>query len=281
MISAKATNTVYLSELLYSDKRFTQACQVLTNQLHKHKIAYKFIKGTKDIWCRDYMPIQVNEEEFIQFRYEPSYLNAYPDLQSCPKEISKSNNITSKFSNINLDGGNLVNHESRAIITDRIFDENPAYSNKVKLITDIENLLGAEVIVIPQIKSDMTGHADGLVRFIDHDTILGNDRNSEYKYWSSKLNRVLKDYSISYIDIPFLDCTIKDFPDHAIGCYVNYLEVKDLIIIPVFEIAENKDDEVISLFRQIFPDRKLEAINYNKIGLHGGLLNCTTWTIQE
>jgi len=281
MITAKDTNTVYLSELLFSDERFAKTSQILTNLFDKHAIAYKFIKGTKDIWCRDYMPVQVKKEEFIQFRYEPSYLKYHPELQSCPKEISKLNNIFPQLSNINLDGGNIVNWSDRAIITDRVFDENPAYTNKTKLITEIENLLSAEVIVIPQIKSDMTGHSDGLVRFINRSTILGTDRNSEYKYWSSKINNILKDNGIDYIDIPFYDCQIKNFPEHAIGCYVNFLEVKNLIIIPIFETAGNKDDEVINLFKQIYLDRKIETINYNAVGLHGGLLNCTTWTIQE
>jgi agmatine deiminase len=59
------------------------------------------------------------------------------------------------------------------------------------------------------------------------------------------------------------------------------LEVNDLIVLPVFEVKKNKDQEVIDLFMRIFPDRKIETINYNEIGQYGGLLNCTTWTIEE
>jgi len=48
-------------------------------------------------------------------------------------------------------------------------------------------------------------------------------------------------------------------------------------VIPIFETEKNKDQEVYDKFRMIFPDRKIETINYNEIGFYGGLLNCTTW----
>jgi len=61
---------------------------------------------------------------------------------------------------------------------------------------------------------------------------------------------------------------------------VNYLEVENLIVLPIFETKNNKDKEVYDMFRQVFPDRKIEIMTYNEIGLYGGLLNCTTWTIK-
>lgn len=281
MIAGKAIDTVYSSEILLTDKRFTKTCNALTELLEKHSIKYDFLKATKDIWCRDYMPIQIEKGKFVQFRYEPSYLKDDLEIQSDPKEVCKANNIKPQFSKINLDGGNVVNWSDRAIITDRVFDENPEFSSKNKLIAEIEKLLDVEIIVIPQIKSDMTGHADGMVRFVDKNTVLGNDREKEFKYWKNGINQILKEKGIEYIDIPFLDHKERKYPDHAIGCYVNYLEVENLIVLPIFETEKNKDQEVYDKFREIFPVRKIETINYNEIGFYGGLLNCTTWTIKD
>ena len=147
---------------------------------------------------------------------------------------------------------------------------------------DLSELLEAEVIIIPAQNGDMTGHADGMVRFIDHDTILGNNRSDEYKYWKNGIEKVLKDYSIKYIDVPFF-YGYKDskHPDNAIGVYVNYLEVGNLIILPVFEVEGNKDAEAIAAFKQIFPDKMIEAIKYNEVALEGGTLNCSTWTYKS
>jgi agmatine deiminase len=281
MIAGKETNMVYFSEKLRSDKRFTKTCNALTQLLEKHSIKYDSLKATKDIWCRDYMPIQTEKGKFVQFRYEPSYLQEELELQSDPKEVCKANDFKPALSKINLDGGNVVNWSNRAIITDRVFDENPDYTSKTKLISEIEKLLDVEIIIIPQINSDMTGHADGLIRFVDRNTLLGNDREHEYKYWKNGINKVLKNHGLDYIDIPFLDHKEKKFTYHAIGCYLNYLEVKDLIILPIFETENNKDIKVYDIFKQIFPQRKIETINFNAVGLYGGLLNCTTWTIKN
>ncbi len=281
MVLSKDTNTVYLSELLHTDSRFTNSCNKLTTILDKHGIPYMFIKATKDIWCRDYMPVQIEKGELVQFRYEPSYLKDDLHLQSDPKIVCQANNLNPEFTKINLDGGNIVNWSDRAIITDRIFDENPEFKSKTKLISEIEKLLNVELIVIPQIKSDMTGHADGLVRFVDRSTILGNDREQEYTYWKNGINKVLEEHGIEYIDVPFFEFKERKYKDNAIGCYINFLEVKNLIVLPIFEIDRNLDGEAFNLFKKVYSDRVIETINFNEVGFLGGLLNCTTWTIQE
>jgi len=93
MVTSKESNKVCFSERLLSDERFTQTCNALTELLEKHSVKYSFLKATKDIWCRDYMPIQIDKEKFVQFRYEPSYLKDDLELQSDPKEVCKANNI--------------------------------------------------------------------------------------------------------------------------------------------------------------------------------------------
>lgn len=279
----KGKEIVYLSELL--EERFPDAFNRLTSILKKHGVDYRLLKGTKDIWCRDYMPIQTESGKLIQFRYEPTYLKGnkeWEDSRSDVREVCRLNGFEPVFSNINLDGGNVLLCSGRAIVSDRIFAENPEYTDKEQLVKDLSELLEAEVIIIPAQNGDMTGHADGMVRFIDHDTILGNNRSDEYKYWKNGIEKVLKDYSIKYIDVPFF-YGYKDskHPDNAIGVYVNYLEVGNLIILPVFEVEGNKDAEAIAAFKQIFPDKMIEAIKYNEVALEGGTLNCSTWTYKS
>ena len=87
MIENKNTNIVYLSDLLQTDERFEKTCNRLKQIFEKRNIKYKFLKSTKDIWCRDYMPVQVENDKFIQFRYEPSYLKDELNLQSDPRKV--------------------------------------------------------------------------------------------------------------------------------------------------------------------------------------------------
>jgi len=281
MIIDKETDKVFFSDLLFADSRYSDTFYRIVSILDRNHVEHGIIKSTKDIWCRDYMPIQKTASEFIQFRYEPSYLVDNLDLQSDPKKVLEQNQIDATFSNINLDGGNVLRWKDRVIVTDRIFQENPAYPDKSKLVNNLEKFFGAEVIVIPQIKSDMTGLADGLVRFYDRTTLIGNRLEDEYDYWRKGMKKVLSNFGLEYIDLPFLDYKIKNHPDSAIGCYVNYLEVGSLIIVPIFEVEGNKDEEAFNILTGVFSDRTIETININEVGIYGGLLNCISWNIKQ
>lgn len=271
--------TVYLSELLMD--KYPETCKNLIAILEKHHVKYSFIKGTKDIWCRDYMPVQTESGKFIQFRYEPSYLKGkkeWEDSRSDVKEVCRLNNINATFSDINLDGGNVLICDGRAILSDRIFSENPNYE-KDSLINELSKLLECEIIIIPAQKGDYTGHADGMVRFVDRNTILGNKLADEYKYWQKGMRKVIDTYNLTYIDVPFIT-DIKDpkHPGSAIGIYVNYLEVNDLIVMPIFN--RDEDNQVLEILQRTFPNKKIETIDYNDVAKEGGLLNCTTWVMR-
>lgn len=271
--------TVYMSELLMS--RYPETCKGLIKILEKHQVNYSFIKGTKDIWCRDYMPVQTESGKLIQFSYNPSYLKGkkeWEESRSDVKEICEKNNIVATVSDINLDGGNVLICDGRAIISDRIFSENPT-KDKDSLVNELSKLLECEIIIIPAENDDFTGHADGMVRFVNRNTILGNRMADEYKYWQKGMQKVLKIYNLTYIDVPFLT-DIKDskHPESAIGIYVNYLEVNDLIVVPVF--GREEDSQAIEIIKKAFPNKKIETIDYNDVAKEGGLLNCTTWVIK-
>jgi agmatine deiminase len=281
MIKDAETNTVYFSELIRTDPGYAPAFSRIGSVLERYGVQIKFIRATKDIWCRDYMPVQVHRDGFVQFRYEPDYLKKDPQLRSDPVDVCAANGLSPMFSSINLDGGNVVRWSDRVIISERIFRENPEYSDRLALMRELENLLEAEVILIPDIRSDMTGHADGMVRFMDRNTVVGNSRRDEYITWVRKLERVLLRHGLSYVDAPFFEHRDRRYPHNALGCYVNYLEVGSLIVLPIFDLPGNHDAVAVELFRQLFPDRTIETVNINEIGYDGGLLNCVTWTVIE
>lgn len=281
--------TVYMSELLMTNSKYTANCQNLIAILEKHNVKYSFIKGTKDIWCRDYMPVQTATGKFIQFKYDPSYLKGkkeWEDSRSDVKEIREKNAWMAKLniseSDINLDGGNVLICDGRAILSDRVFSENPNM-DKETLKKELSKLLECEIIIIPALKSqneDFTGHADGMVRFVDRNTIIGNERKpNEYQYMKDGLQKAIDTFNLTYIDVPFLEDKDSNHPDSAIGIYVNYLEVNDLIVLPVF--GREEDSRVVDIICKTFPNKQIETINYNDVAKEGGLLNCTTWVVRK
>ncbi len=278
----KGTEIVYLSAILA--KQYAETCKRLTDILNKHNIPFAFLEGTKDIWCRDYMPVQTPSGKLIQFKYDPSYLRApeYSDSRSDVRHVDKVNGINPIFSGINLDGGNVVMLGNKAIITDRVFSENPDW-DKEKLINELSTLLECEIIIIPAYKPeyDYTGHADGMIRFVDSNTVLVNNLDQDLKYMKVAISKALEKANLKYINFPWFEHKIKGNNEHAIGIYLNYLEVGNLIVMPVFGVPGNTDAEAIAKLKEVFPNKNIETIDYNDVALTGGILNCTTWVVRK
>lgn len=279
---APNSEVVYLSALM--DSQYPGTCKRLTDILNKHNIPFAFLEGTKDIWCRDYMPVQTPSGKLIQFKYDPSYLKdtKYSNSRSDVKHVDEVNGITPTFSDINLDGGNVVMYGNKAIITDRVFSENPDWTEE-NLKAELAKLLECEIIIIPAYKSeyDFTGHADGMMRFVDSTTVLVNNLDQDLVYMKKAIIKALDNANLNYINFPWFEHKIKGNTDHAIGIYLNYLEVDNIIIMPVFGVPGNKDAEALAKLKEVFPDKTIETIDYNDIALTGGILNCTTWTIRK
>lgn len=148
--------------------------EALFAALAAHDVPYALLEGTRDVWLRDFMPVRTGSGKLVSFRYEPSYLKNDPDLRTdFRKDLAPQLGLPVTYSNINLDGGNVVFSPSgaRVLISDRVFSENTEYPSAA-LVRELSELLEAEVLIIPSLKSDMTGHADGMARFLDDRTVL-------------------------------------------------------------------------------------------------------------
>lgn len=278
LVQQSGEQIVYMSELL--KEKYPDTCDRLIRILEKHNVKYSFLKGTEDIWCRDYMPVQNKSGKLIQFKYDPSYLRGKKEWEESRSDVDKVrilNGIEAQPSDINLDGGNVLICDGRAIISDRVFSENPL-KGREELINELGTLLECEIVIIPAQKSDMTGHADGMVRFVDKNTILGNNLDAEFKYWRVEMENVIAKYNLKYIDVPFFEPKDPKHPLSSIGVYVNYLEVNNLIVLPVF--GRDEDTQAIDVIQKTFPNKTIETIDYNDVALEGGLVNCTTWVIK-
>jgi agmatine deiminase len=196
MITDKETDFVYISGLLQikCPEFFIQ----LIKRFEAHEIKYGILPSTKDIWVRDFMPLQIRKDYFVQYRYDPDYLKSRKNTKTksdsaciCEKIGIVPNRVT-----IVLDGGNVVKSGNRVILTSKVFKENPGYPEH-NLIAEIRNQLQVEqVIIIPQEPKDFVGHADGMVRFIDENTVLVNryPKNKTYEEFGYNLRWSLSGY---------------------------------------------------------------------------------------
>lgn len=68
------TDTVFFSDLL--PQKCPTLYQSLDTILTDNSIDHRLLENSKDIWCRDYMPIQTDEKRFVFYKYNPNYLQA-------------------------------------------------------------------------------------------------------------------------------------------------------------------------------------------------------------
>lgn len=263
---------LYFSSLLPSTPAYAPAAKRLFDALDAQCVEHRLLNKTKSIWLRDFMPVRTKSGIYISFRYEPGYLKNDPELrtnfrQEIASLFSQENII---YSDINLDGGNVIFSPSRktAVISDRIFSENRTRSS-AKLVQELEQLLEARIIIIPSIVYDMTGHSDGMVRFIDENTVLGN--NTPYRNGlEQKIAKVMKNNDIDTIDFPYYSSP----KNSAVGCYMNFLETEKAIFLPIF--GTNKDAAAITMAEHFFA-KPIVPVYANEIAKEGGILNCISW----
>lgn len=260
---------LYFSSSLKNE--YSTAASNLFNALSQSGTPYQLLAGTKDIWLRDFMPVQTSSGKYISFRYEPSYLHDSPEKRTAFKwNIAPKLDLPVKYSNINLDGGNVVFSPSkkRVIISNRVFLENPD-CDIAGLVRELTRLLEAEVIIIPSLKSDMTGHADGMVRFVDEHTVIGNCVPSKNGL-EQRIKRVIRMHGIDVIDFPYQTGS----GISAVGSYLNFLETESCIFLPTFGI--DMDATAIATACRIFT-KKVVPVNIQEIAEDGGCLNCISW----
>ena len=260
---------IYFSALL--PVLYPTDAETLLAALAAHDVPYALLDGTRDIWLRDFMPVRTGSRKLVSFRYEPSYLKNDPDLRTdFRKDLAPQLGLPVTYSQINLDGGNVVFSPSgaRVLISDRVFSENPERPPAV-LVRELSELLEAEVLIIPSLKSDMTGHADGMARFLDDRTVLCNRSLSSYGF-EQKVKRSVRDYGLDAEDFPF----VPTGGVSAVGCYLNFLETERAVFLPVFGIEQDAEAETFA--RQLF-SKEIVPVNIREIAQQGGCLNCISW----
>ncbi len=280
MISEQQTNEVFFSDLL--PKRFGELYKEIIFHLNHHNIPHQLIENTNDIWCRDYMPIQINSEEFVQFNFCPSYLWKFkkyqPTITATDKLVYKVTKKGFYKTAVKLDGGNVVKFDNKVILTDRVFEENKLYEFN-ELINELKELFRTDkVIIVPQLPGDFTGHADGMIRFVDGNKLIVNDFGNVGGNYYRSLKLSLLNTGFDIVELPYGVKNQKSSTDDT-GNYINFLEVKNLIFLPFYGCET--DGLAHYEMKKHYKDRQIIPIYCNELTKHGGGLNCITWTIKQ
>ena len=255
---------ILISNLLV--KNHTKIADALRSILNKYDIKCEILE-TKDIWMRDFMPFLLDDGRLVSYKYDPDYLKdeKYSHLRTNIQPLNDHINLV-------LDGGNFIRHKNKAIMTDKIFIENPS-KTKSEIIEIIKKKCALnDLIIIPRQPYDMLGHSDGMVRWIDENSVLVNDFSNESKSFNDRLIKALKKYDLEIKFLKYGDSFFSKTRDW--GAYLNFIKIKDILIVPIYGIDD--DDVAVEQIKKIYSGCSVETINLSKIIEHGGALHCIT-----
>jgi len=282
MITDSQTNTVYFSNLWSEEnpEGFAELQHIIQQAGYTGKLL--IATTDEDYNCRDYMPVQVAKDDFVQFVFRPvDYYNKGQIWEiTNPVVVNAVNKLPlPRFSRLILDGGNIAKAGNKVIVTDKIIADNRyQFGSDEAVIAELERDLRCKVIVIPAYPNEETGHADGLIRFVDDNTVLLNNTKQEPEQeWLKQVLAILKAHNLAHHDIP---CTVEMDQGNAIGLYINYLHVGNLVVVPQFD--QKEDAKALKVMNKLF-GHSHQVVPYNAswIAEFGGVLNCASWTVCE
>lgn len=268
MILEKDTNLILFSDLLPS--RHPLIFSGIVDIISNNNIKFDFVHNTNDIWIRDYGLIQKSHNTFLKFKYYPDYLRERDENLITIPESEYYKNIIEY--DIIFDGGNIELFDNGGLLCDKIFKENPTIS-KNKLITQLETIFERELAFLPKEPYDPIGHIDGMCRIVNDVCIVNNYHLTDFSY-AKKIDKCLNKISNLFAinDVIYLPYKHGSNMWSVIGSYINFLIMKDIIIIPVYNIE--LDNIVVDIMSNKFKNKQIYTIPFNDISIHGGSIHC-------
>jgi agmatine/peptidylarginine deiminase len=234
----------------------------------------------RDIWMRDFSTVLPSSPTL--FRYTAAaQAGSQEDADWVQKKFKSFINqfgMDYRSSSLKLDGGNVVDDlDDKLIVTQRFLEDNQLNYEDGK--AQLRKITGfTQVAIIPADSDEGLAHADGMLMFIDSNTLVIN------KYPSALREKLFLELNQSFPNLKIIEVTFEEddkdwdncFPS-ACGLNVNAVVTPRCIYMPDFE-TEN-DDNVLALIREN-TSKKLIRISAKKVCKMGGSVRCLTWQLM-
>jgi agmatine deiminase len=296
--------------LLLGNEQEYEALQ-LSNEIHK-RVEWKTEWGSVfDIWVRDYAPV-ISRKGDACFAVSQTYYPAYypkNELKRLGFSPFSPQQITLRLAELLppfpattitesafiFDGGNFVsNRKGDAIISTRIFADNPSWSRQA-IEKELSRTLAIDrTIFIGCEPGDETGHVDGVVRFANDKTVIvghlpddytpskSSIKRGDYEECRDYLNEVAGELSAHFKVVRLTDLTprntYKEGIPSAYGNYVNFFQCENKLFVPQYNQKE-ADEQACKVLQNAFHEIApvIIPIDCRTLSSYGGILNCITW----
>ncbi len=258
----------------------------------------KIIIPNNDIWIRDYGPFFIELQNgkkknklLLDFEFN-AWGEKFPPWNldnKVPKEISKYFGCEIESYPIIMEGGALeFNGDGIILTTEQCLlnkNRNPKLNKKqIELI--LKSAFNIEEIIWLKrgLEGDHTdGHIDDVARFVSPKKLIicstEDKKDKNYKHLKESFEyfknwrHPKKKYKLEIIKLPMpdhMELKGKQLPNS----YANFIFVNGGLIVPLFNCKSDK--EAISIFKKIFPGRKVLGIDCSLLIQEGGGIHCMT-----
>lgn len=236
-----------------------------------------------DIWMRDFS--LSNAVDPVMFRYTAAGQSGSQkdsdEAQETLAALMEAASVPFKETNLLNDGGNFVDDYAGSVVVSKKFLVDNKLSEE-KARKKLKAITGAKNIAF--IEADEQGgleHADGVVSFVDSNTLIINSYPEDQEYaeqLKSDLKRSLPNVKIHEIVTPYDDSVIHDKRfGSACGLYTNALVTPDRIYLPQFGIKE--DALALEQVRSVTTKEVIPVLS-NQVCHMGGGVRCMSWQVR-
>lgn len=275
MITDERTNKIYFSPYLERE------CPKLWTSIHaaltKRKVRHGLLKFPNYIWCRDYMPIQITDDIFVAYRFEPDYLvkeKRYHKYLFCDGyKICSEMTYQTTGMDLILDGGNVVKCGDTIVMTEKVFCENGSKS-RVEVEHILRDTFECDILFLPWDREEEFGHSDGIVHFAGEGRVL----MTNYEDFNPQMAREMEKRLEKKFDVVRLHYHTKRMHKRS-WAYINFLQTEKLVMVPQLDAEE--DEQALEQISAVFPECETIGIPALEAVRKGGALNCISWNVKD
>ncbi len=222
----------------------------------------------------------------------------YDDDNAVPVKLSELLDFPLVSPGMILEGGSIeVNGAGYLMTTESVLlnpNRNPEMS-RFQIEKNLRQYLGVDKILWLRrgLRGDDTdGHIDDLARFVSSRTILAavSDDPTDPNYEILRENRDIlanatdcKGAPFEVIELPLPATRINDATvdgsEYVPASYANFYFANGCVLVPLYD--KRYDDQVLKLFRRLFPDRSIKGIPCNDLVWGQGSIHCITQQVAK
>ena len=280
-----------------------QKCLVICDDIQSVKANFRDNKNlffveyqTDDTWARDCSALCIENNstiELLDFTF-----TGWGDKFEAQKDNAMSQSIKKHYScdmkqiDFILEGGAVESNGNGLLLTTSqcVLNKNRNKTlTKDEITQKLKDEFGISSILYLNhgylAGDDTDSHIDTLARFIDERTIMYvvcDDRNDEHyqelKLMENELKVFTKEYDLELIALPMTQAIYFE-EERLPATYANFLFINGAILVPVYGVKE--DEKALSIFREVFKNRDIIAIDCQTLIKQHGSLHCVTMNFMD